>query len=168
VARYSSCDVLVTRPSSNHGGIIAATDLSDPSLPAIVAGGKEAVRRKASLTVVHAINFVFPPPVAAGGFFGLVPASYSEEAIAEMETSAKTELTGAMKRLNVEGEARVIAGDAEEVIVLEAEQNKAQLVVVGTHGRTGLAHIALGSVAEKVMRAAPCSVLVVRLNSAAT
>jgi nucleotide-binding universal stress UspA family protein len=168
VARYSSCPVLVTRASPNHGGVVAATDLSDPSLPAIVAGAKEAARRKTSLTVVHAIDFVIPPPVAAGGFFGLIPASYSDEAITEMETSAKTELSGAMKRLNVEGEARVIAGAADEVIVLEAEKDKAQLVVVGTYGRTGLAHIALGSVAEHVMRTAPCSVLVVRLGPKAT
>jgi nucleotide-binding universal stress UspA family protein len=168
VARYSSCPVLVTRPTANHGGVVAATDLSDPSLPAIVAGAKEAARRKTSLTVVHAIDFVIPPPVAAGGFFGLMPASYSDEALAEMENAAKTELDAAMTRLHVSGAARVVAGEAEEVIIEEAKRNQAQLIVVGTHGKTGLSHIALGSVAENVMRKAPCSVLVVRLHSAAT
>ena len=167
VARYCSCPVLVTRPPTEkaNGPVIAATDLSDPSLPAIVAGHKEAERRHAELVVVHAIDFVISPPVSSGVFFGLVPTTYSPEAIKEMENIAGAELTGALKRLNVEGQTRVVAGDADEVIVLEAQERHAQLVVVGTHGRTGLAHIALGSVAEHVMRAAPCSVLVVRLAS---
>ncbi|MEO7112727.1 MAG: universal stress protein [Polyangiaceae bacterium] len=163
VARYCPCPVLVSRPSPTSGSVLAATDLSDPSLPAIVRGAEEATRRKAPFVVVHAIDFVIPPPVASGGFLGLVPASFSPQMIAEMEAAATVDVTGAMKRLAVEGEARVVAGEADEVIVLEAQERHAQLIVVGTHGRTGLAHIALGSVAETVMRKAPCSVLVVRL-----
>ena len=46
-----------------------------------------------------------------------------------------------------------------------ASELPAQLIVVGTQGRTGLSRIALGSVAEAVVRAAPCSVLVVRIHS---
>jgi nucleotide-binding universal stress UspA family protein len=165
VARYASCPVLVTRPSPTTGPVLAATDLSDPSLPAIVAGDKEARRRQVDLTVLNVIDFLLPPPISSGGFFGLEPMSYSTEAIAEMELAAKAEVESALKRLNVKAEARVITGEADESIVSEAVARRAQLIVVGTHGRTGLAHIALGSVAENVMRSAPCSVCVVRLAS---
>ena len=163
VARYCQCAVLVARPSPSTGPVIAATDLSDPSLPAIHAGAREASRRKAPLTVVNAIDFMFPPAIAAGGFFGLVPTTYSAEAIVEMEKDAKAKLDATLKTAKVEGEARVLVGDAVVTIVSEVAERQAQLVVVATHGRTGLAHVALGSVAEKVMRNASCSVLVVRL-----
>jgi nucleotide-binding universal stress UspA family protein len=54
-------------------------------------------------------------------------------------------------------------GPAARVILSAASELPAQLLVVGTHGRTGLSRIALGSVAEAVVRAAPRSVLTVRL-----
>lgn len=53
-------------------------------------------------------------------------------------------------------------GSPKRSIVATAESLKVDLVVVATHGRTGLARMALGSVAEAVVRSAPCSVLVVR------
>ncbi|MEO8878006.1 MAG: universal stress protein, partial [Polyangiaceae bacterium] len=163
VARYSPCPVLVTRAGPENGVVIAATDFSDPSIPAIVTGSKEAIRLGTSLVVVHAIDFALPPPVASGGFFGLVPTTYSAEAIAEMQTAAQTNLATLLKNAKVQAEPVVLAGDAADSVVSEAETRHAQLIVVGTHGRTGLAHIALGSVAENIMRNAPCSVLVVRL-----
>ena len=165
VARYASGPVLVTRRGPTTGPVLAATDLSDPSLPAIVAGAKEAQRLRTELVVLHAIDFVLQPPVLEGGFFGLAPVSYSAEAIAQMESVAKTEVESALERLNVKAEVRIVAGDAGESIVGEATARHAQLVVVGTHGRTGLAHIAMGSTAEGVMRGSPCSVCVVRLAS---
>ena len=53
-------------------------------------------------------------------------------------------------------------GPAAPAILRAATELPAQLLVVGTHGRTALSRIALGSVAEAIVRAAPCSVLVVR------
>jgi nucleotide-binding universal stress UspA family protein len=53
-------------------------------------------------------------------------------------------------------------GRAAQTITEVAEEIGADVVVMGTHGRTGLAHMLLGSVAEKVVRLAPCSVLTVR------
>ncbi len=47
-------------------------------------------------------------------------------------------------------------------IINVAKKNKIDMIVMGTHGRTGIAHILIGSVAEKVVRKAPCSVLTVR------
>jgi universal stress protein A len=63
-------------------------------------------------------------------------------------------------------EPRVRFGSAAERLIGEAKELGARLIAVGTHGRQGLSHLFLGSVAEQVMREAPCSVLVARPNPA--
>lgn len=60
------------------------------------------------------------------------------------------------------GEVALVHGEPWQEIVHTARQHHATLIVIGTHGRTGLRHFLLGSVAEKVIRHAPCSVLVTR------
>ena len=59
-------------------------------------------------------------------------------------------------------EAAMVSGDPRSVLVEEARRWKADLVVVGSHGRSGLKRMVLGSVAEHVVRQAPCSVLIVK------
>jgi nucleotide-binding universal stress UspA family protein len=58
----------------------------------------------------------------------------------------------------------VLEGDPAGEIVKYATEQKADVIVIGTHGRTGVDRLVLGSVAERVMREAPCSVLVVKLG----
>lgn len=57
----------------------------------------------------------------------------------------------------------VLEGDPATEIVRHATDTKADVIVIGTHGRTGAARLEFGSVAERVVREAPCSVLVVKL-----
>ena len=57
VVRYASCPVLVARPSP-VGNVLAATDFSDPALPAVEAGVAEGRRRKADLTIILAIDLL--------------------------------------------------------------------------------------------------------------
>lgn len=59
-------------------------------------------------------------------------------------------------------EHRLLEGDAGDTIVELAEETKSDLIVMGTHGRTGLGRLLMGSVAEKVMRRAPCPVLTLK------
>jgi nucleotide-binding universal stress UspA family protein len=57
---------------------------------------------------------------------------------------------------------RVVVGIPYRKIVEVAEEEKSDLIVMTTHGRTGLSHLVMGSVAEKIVRTAPCPVLTIR------
>jgi nucleotide-binding universal stress UspA family protein len=81
---------------------------------------------------------------------------------------AAQELSESMARLGVEGMCKVLDRPAAAAIVGEAEALGAELIVVGARGKTGAARVALGNVAEKVVRAAACSVLIVRCAAATT
>lgn len=65
-------------------------------------------------------------------------------------------------RKNIEVETIVIEGVPFAEIIKKARECKVDLIVLGTHGRTGLSHAIMGSVAEKVVRKAPCPVLTIR------
>ncbi|HHT9104407.1 MAG TPA: universal stress protein [Candidatus Wujingus californicus] len=65
-------------------------------------------------------------------------------------------------RKNIEVETIVIEGVPFAEIIKKAREYKIDLIVLGTHGRTGLSHAIMGSVAEKVVRKAPCPVLTIR------
>jgi universal stress protein A len=83
----------------------------------------------------------------------------------EFRTAARTALDRVVKELNLPGikiEAAVAEGTPFEAIIRFAREQNVDLIVMGTHGHTGLAHMLMGSVAEKVVRKAPCPVLSVR------
>ena len=84
------------------------------------------------------------------------------EMIAEAE-NRMTEFAGKKGMSVVPVETRVGVGEAVWEICRIAEQEAAHLIIMGSHGRTGLAHVFLGSVAERVVRHAPCPVLVARM-----
>jgi nucleotide-binding universal stress UspA family protein len=163
VARSAHRTVLVARSSPANGAVLGASDFSDPSLPALRLAAAEAARRQARLRLIHCLDIDATAYLAAAGAPGvLVTPPFPDEAVKEMETDARERL-------------RTVAGDvgADLVVVQqsplsaitdEATRTPTSLVVVGTHGRSGLARLALGSVAETVMRNAPCSVLVVPLH----
>jgi nucleotide-binding universal stress UspA family protein len=82
-----------------------------------------------------------------------------------METAARTKLVR-LARQRVNGKARyqvdVMMGDPAVEILQAAKRRGADLIVMATHGRKGLRHLVLGSVAEHVVREAPCPVLTVK------
>jgi nucleotide-binding universal stress UspA family protein len=160
--------VLVARTHRRTGEVLAATDLSDPSLPAIRAGASEAQRRRANLTVLHnfdvwsASDLPTDSPLSAAG----VPVSPAAGELMLEERSAH--LAELVRQLGIHAVTLVTRDLPETAILSAAKRLPAELVVVGTHGRTGLARLALGSVANAVLEEAPCSVLVVRLGFAQT
>jgi nucleotide-binding universal stress UspA family protein len=163
VARAAHHTVLVARPSPSDGAVLGASDFSVPSLPALRLAASEAERRQARLRLIHCLDIDATAYLAAAGAPGvLVTPPFPDEAVNDMEADARERL-------------RAVGGDAGADLVVvrysplsaitdEATRTPTSLVVVGTHGRSGFARLALGSVAETVMRDAPCSVLVVPLS----
>ena len=166
VARYAHCSVLVSRPQRAGAVVLAATDLSDPSLPAVAAAAKEAGARSLPLIVAHVVDDWFVSYGSrAGAFFGTRVLLPPLDAQIRSRASLMRSLRQAMDRFGADGQALVLDGDVAAAIVSAAEAQRAELLVVGTHGRTGLKRVVLGSVAEELVRLAHCSVLVVRQAS---
>jgi nucleotide-binding universal stress UspA family protein len=159
IVRYAPCPVLVARPSP-AGKVLAATDFSDPALPAVEAGVTEARHRKTDLTIIHAMDLTPMIGSSYGELYTMPPMDLS----GQMSKIWQQRLDECVHHFKAKGGGLLPDGPAATAIVNAALELPAQLLVMGTHGRTGLSRIiALGSVAEAVVRTAPCSVLVVRL-----
>lgn len=160
IIRHAPCPVLVTRPGRGQV-VIAATDFSDPALPAIEAGMAEARSRGRRFVPIHSVEVrVLPvagPEGAASPLLShLIDAERGRAELAMAEIAA---------RYGAGAEPHVEVGPPADVILDAASRLEAELIVVGSHGRSGLRRLTLGSVAETVVRRAACSVLVVRLAS---
>lgn len=162
VVRYAHCPVLVARPHEATNKVLVATDLSDASMPALVFGAGVAKAAGSSLTALHCLDIRPAPAFGITVPFGGVPIVPPPELIQQMQKSAGEVLAGSLDRLGIQGEHRVVDGEAASSILRVADELGVDLLVVATHGRTGISRMALGSVAEKVVRGAHCSVLVVR------
>jgi universal stress protein A len=139
--------------------ILMATDFSEASVSAWNKALALAADDSAELVVLHAYE---PPNLVYTG--GIAPGHY-EAWDQDIRTSANERLdrmvAEAVKQ-GIHARRTVQAGETEEVIVQAAEDLEADLIVMGTHGRTGLSRVFLGSVATRVIATAPCAVLTVR------
>jgi nucleotide-binding universal stress UspA family protein len=86
----------------------------------------------------------------------------TQRGLEEAERRALQEVADAATKVGVAVETRLVTGIPSEDIVRIAKELSVDLIIMGTHGRTGVSHALLGSVAEKVVQQAPCPVLVVR------
>jgi nucleotide-binding universal stress UspA family protein len=129
------------------------------------AYGQEALRwatvlaRDTGATLI--IAHVEEPPMAYGGGEMYFP---SEEGNREELKQALVKIVPTDAK--VPFEHKLLVGDPANAIVEAAEQERADLIVIGTHGRTGLTRLLMGSVAEAVVRKAKCPVLTVKHPSA--
>jgi nucleotide-binding universal stress UspA family protein len=164
IIRHAHCPVLIVRSAKRTGCIVAGTDFSDPALPALKAAADEATRIGGELTVVHSLDLIWAPVSYPAMAFGGAPYTVSPDQIKELETAATGRLEDSLTQLNVRGHTLVTNGRAGTALIEAASERNADLIVVGTVGRTGLRRALLGSVAEKVAKEAPCSVLIVRLH----
>jgi nucleotide-binding universal stress UspA family protein len=137
--------------------ILCPVDFSDASHEALLAAVRLAREFDATLTILH----VYSLPVVAVPEMSLNPAIYDQ-----ILKSAEEGLARWTREASQLGAHRVDSAKLEgvpwDVIVKVAREGGADVVILGTHGRTGLRHALLGSVAERVVRHAPCPVLVVR------
>jgi nucleotide-binding universal stress UspA family protein len=159
VMRRSSRPVLVvhhaetSQPNAPIRMILHPTDFSGRSWPALGVARALARANHAGLALMH----VAPAEVLTGDSF-YAPADLGPERaeLAKLqEQSAKAGLEGSVK-------ARFRQGDPVTEILLAAEELGCDLIVMGSHGRTGLRRLLMGSVAESIMRRAPCPTLIVR------
>ena len=111
---------------------------------------------------VHVLHVVAPPPRLTEAYsMNFDPAKFAAVLTAEAETSLDRLVEGAKDRhLTFHREVR-IGVDFHEILDY-ARKHQIDLIVMATHGRTGLAHALVGSVAEKVVRKASCPVLTVK------
>jgi len=133
--------------------ILHATDYSDLSHPAFEMACSLARDFGAELVICH----VSPPPIAAGanGVIVDIPTGEAEQLRARLEKVKPDD-----PRLSVTHQ--LLRGDPASEIVRFAAEAGIDLIVLGTHGRGGLSRLLIGSVAEHVLRKAPCPVVTVK------
>jgi len=136
--------------------ILFATDFSRWAQRAEEYACTLASSWKASLTVLSVAEF---PPGLNPDY--LVNQQYLADLL-KHATSQLVDLRGRAERRGIATTTRVATGIPSEKVISAAREEDSDLIVVGTRGKTGLAHILLGSTAERVIRGAPCPVLSVR------
>jgi nucleotide-binding universal stress UspA family protein len=138
--------------------ILAATDFSAPAKAALAQAVELARQYEAELHIVHV--FSLPTPLITAYEFGIPEAEIAQarKVAQEKLDACAAEAAGA----GVSPRKHLLQSPTDRAITDLASEIGADWIVVGTHGHTGFKHALLGSVAERVVRHAPCSVLVAR------
>jgi universal stress protein A len=138
--------------------ILVSTDFSDFSAAAVEYASSFALLYGAKIHLVHVIE--------SGSVVGAPNVELNTTALAnELESSAQEEMRKFVYwklKNNTNLEQVILHGEPHREIVSYAQENEIDLIVIATHGRTGLAHILMGSVAEKIVRLSPIPVLAVK------
>jgi nucleotide-binding universal stress UspA family protein len=138
--------------------ILAPVDFSDNTPPILEWAAHLAEEHGSSVVLLHAYHL----PVE---FQQLEGAYLPPDFWASVKTDAEQQLGALAVQLREKGltaETAVCEGYAATVIVEEAAARDVDLIVIGTHGLSGLKHLLLGSIAERVVQKAPCPVLTVK------
>ena len=163
--------------------ILVPTDFSDQAQAALAVALREAELHQASLTLMHVLNrhthtevtYIRGNPADQQGMVAelgplqatsqpepvVLRRDYVEEALMRLRELVPHDFARPW-------DVKVGRGDPADAVLHAAQEAHVDLIVMGTHGRTGLAHVFLGSVAEKVVRQAACPVLVARCQSVAS
>jgi nucleotide-binding universal stress UspA family protein len=136
--------------------MICAVDFDTHSMAALHIARRLAEQNAAKLFVIHVVPPTDPLMISAP----MIAQRRYDDARARLAEIGGTELVG------IQLETVLKSGHPAEEIVGAAEALEADLLVMATHGRTGVPHLVLGSVAEKVLREAPCLVLTVNPKAA--
>lgn len=132
--------------------ILVPTDFSESSAEALRLACALARDYEAKIVLLH----VAPPPIVGGTLAVPVDPRYYREALdEELAKVEPAELRGRVER-------HLREGDAASEVLRMAEEKHCDLIVMGSHGRKLIGRLLLGSVAEMVMRSAPCPVLIAR------
>jgi nucleotide-binding universal stress UspA family protein len=141
--------------------IMVPTDFSDAAGHALDYAIELSKKHEARLTLLHI--YEIPAMVFAE------QASLSSDVLKALEDGARQQLGDLMKKVHERvpaAQSILMLGAAGEMIASQAERAGADLIVMGTHGRRGLSHVILGSVAERTLRRASVPVLVLHATVA--
>jgi len=141
--------------------ILVATDFGEAADSALSYGKELAGRFGATLHVLNVVENFYVTTFGAETYAAFVP-----EMQRELETAARKRLDEVLIDSDGSGPATkavvMTSGSAAYAIVDYASEHSIDLIIMGTHGRGGLAKLMMGSVAERVVRISPCPVLTVR------
>jgi nucleotide-binding universal stress UspA family protein len=136
--------------------VLAPIDFSASAARVVEMAGR-VVDDGGEIVLLHVVDWV--PTVVEGAFVGM-PNVQETNRVRDQSMQKLEEMRRAHAGLPIRVE--VVEGQPAAEIVDLAKRLPADVVVIGTHGRTGIGHLLLGSVAERVLRRASCPVLVVR------
>jgi len=140
--------------------ILVPTDFSEPSHAALNCARELVQAFGGSLHVIHVLEDSELRGVVGEGYIGPSPTLPQREGLMEQAARDQLErLFDETDRKRLDTHLGVVTGDPVHEILWYAQQHDIDLVVMGTHGRTGIAHVLLGSVAEHVVRKSVCPVL---------
>ena len=141
--------------------ILFCTDFSEDAHWAFTYALNLATTFKAGLLILH----VTPEPVHPEQLSFYLPPEKLDELRAMQKKEIDQNLNHYLKQLGNFKDIRMIVKEGEPFVEIigTAKKESADLIVMGTHGRTGLDHVLFGSTAEKVVRKSPCPVLTIRL-----
>ena len=139
--------------------ILCPTDFSEGSRQALSAATDIAAKLGAELSVIHVLTILSALPTDPNFVFEV---HQRQDLLYEDVKERLYELTRELKKKGIQGRVFVEHGDGAGEIVRVAEEQRIDLIVIATFGKTGWRRLAFGSVTEKVVRLAPCPVLVIR------
>ncbi len=141
--------------------VLVATDFGEPSTAALSYARGLARNFGATLHLLHVVDDLGSRAMSSAGFgvdFGKMQQEMEQAAQADLEALLSDE-----DRRELGARAIVLTSTTPALSIVQyARDAQVNLIVVGTHGRGAVAHLFLGSVAERVVRMAPCPVLTVR------
>jgi universal stress protein A len=140
--------------------VLFGTDFSPASRPAFRRAIALARQSRGRLLIVHVVPSGMP--LGAEGY--VTPRMYQEMETAIRQSAQKQldRLVAQAKKAGVAARGLLLTGAAPEAIALTARKERSDVVIVGTHGRTGLDRLLAGSVASRIVGTAPCPVMTVR------
>lgn len=170
VVRKAHCPVLSVCPNAGEvdpaaglqphlDRILTAVDLSPATDLVIDQSARIAELFGADVELLHIVERVTLPPA-----YGVGASSLNNEAIEERAARDLEKRAGRLGERGIDTSVHVVSGHASSSILARIDETDPDLVVLGTHGFTGVKRVILGSVAEQVVRRAPCPVLTTRTS----
>jgi nucleotide-binding universal stress UspA family protein len=164
VVRYVHTSVLVARPGAATRKVLVATDFTEASMPSVRFGAMLIAKAGVDATLLHVMQLPSATQYALGSVASALGSPWippPPAAVAQLEALGRATLEGLAREYGF-AHTEQVEGSPADVIVSRASATNAEMIVMGSRGRSGLSRLVLGSTAEKVIRISETSVLVVR------